>query len=106
MEKNYFIKNSYIPNKLTEKVNVQEWEGLNLSKITYYYQYYVYLFCKKLIKRFKLKSVLDIGCRDGNKLMKLIYPVCNYVYGIDIEKYFIELCKKKSKNRDVEVNYM
>ncbi len=100
MGKNYFVKNGYIPNKITEIVNIQEWAGLNLSNITYYYQYYVYLFCKKLIKRFKLKSVLDIGCRDGNKLMKLIYPVCN------LEKYFIELCKKKSKNRDVEVNYM
>ena len=100
MEKNYFIKKGYIPNKIIEKVNIQEWEGSNFSKITYYYQYHTYLTCRNLVKKFKLKSILDIGCRDGNKLMKLIYPICNDVYGIDIEKYFIQLCKKKYKNHN------
>lgn len=100
MEKNYFIKNGYIPNKITENVNIQEWEGLGLSQKTYYYQYYTYLICRNLAKKFKLKSVLDVGCRDANKLMKLIYPICNDVYGIDKEKYFIELCKKKFKNHN------
>ncbi|KKL97305.1 hypothetical protein LCGC14_1835840, partial [marine sediment metagenome] len=85
MEKNYFIKNEYIPNKITENVDIQEWEGLGLSQKTYYYQYYTYLICRNLAKKFKLKSVLDIGCRDANKLMKLIYPICNDVYEIDKE---------------------
>jgi len=98
MEKNYFIKKGYIPNKIPENVNIQEWEGLKLSQKTYYYQYYTYLICRKLTKKFKLKSILDVGCRDANKLMKLIYPICNEVYGVDKEKYFIDLCKKKYKN--------
>ncbi|GAH15192.1 unnamed protein product, partial [marine sediment metagenome] len=104
MEKNYFIKNGYIPNKITENVNIQEWEGLCLSQKTYYYQYYTYLICRNLTKKFKLKSVLDVGCRDANKLMKLIYPICNDVYGIDKEKYFIDLCKKKYKNHNFFVD--
>ncbi len=97
MEKNYFLKKGYIPNKTIEKVNIQEWEGLGLSQKTYYYQYYTYLISRKLVKKFNLKSVLDIGCRDANKLMKLIYPICNDVYGIDKEEYFVELCRKKYK---------
>lgn len=97
MEKNYFIKNGYIPNKIISSTNIKKWEGLKLSSKSFYNQYYVYVIGKKLIKKLNLSSVLDIGCREANKLMNLIYPVCNNVYGIDFEDYFIEQCKRKYK---------
>jgi len=97
LEKNYFIKNGYIPNKIISSTDIKKWEGLKLSPKSFYNQYYVYVIGKKLIKKLNLSSVLDIGCRNANKLMNLISPVCNNVYGIDIEDYFIKQCKRKYK---------
>ena len=47
-------------------------------------EYDLYKFCKKLIKNLGLKSVLDIGCGSALKLIRIIYPECKEIYGIDI----------------------
>lgn len=58
------------------------------------YQDKVYQFCHELIKKYKLKNVLDIGCGFGIKLKKYIYPICQDIVGIDTE-HSIKFCKEK-----------
>lgn len=98
MDKSYFIKNNYITNKPIENKVGKEiyWTKERIQRSHYYAQYYVYKFCKKLIKKKNLKSVLDIGCANAIKLMNLIYPVCQEVYGID-QRSIIDYCKKRYK---------
>lgn len=95
LNKNYCIKHDYKISNCIENINN---EILDLwrddSDIRNYYQYSVYKYCKKLIKRKKLKSVLDIGCGTATKLMKLIYPECKDICGID-RKPIIHACKEK-----------
>ena len=55
----------------------------------------MYKFARKIIKKRKIESVLDIGCRDARKTMKLFYPLINELYGINNERYFIDICKKR-----------
>jgi len=94
-ESNYFIKASYKPNSTIETIETEYRKYWTIHRISqsYYSQYYVYKFCRKLVKEEKLKSVLDIGCGTGIKLMKLIYPVCDEVYGID-QQGIIQYCRK------------
>jgi len=58
-----------------------------------HYQANVYKFAAKIINDYNLKSVLDIGCGFGLKLIEFIYPVCNKITGIDL-KYSIDFCRK------------
>ena len=94
-EDNFFIKSSYKPNTILETIEREDrkyWTSHRISQ-SYYYQYYIYKFCRKFIKAEKIKSVIDIGCGFAVKLMELIYPICNEVYGIDQER-IIQCCIK------------
>jgi len=84
-EKNYFIKEGYKTNLsgIAEMLDTTFWANKKHSEFRIYIQYYVYQTAKKLIKKYNLKSVLDIGCGGGTKLMKLIYPICKDICGID-----------------------
>jgi len=95
---NYFIKKGYKTLNEIKKFDIKYWEDnyKNTNK-PLYFQYYVYKFARKILKKNNLESVLDIGCRDARKLMKLLFPICNEIYGIDHELYFINYCKKKYK---------
>ena len=96
MEKNYYIKSNYKPNEIAETIDTKKkkyWLDYRISRM-YYHRYYLFKSCKKLIKKKKLNSVLDIGCGPANKLMKLIYPVCQDVYGID-QEHIININRKK-----------
>lgn len=93
LKSNYFIKDTFKPRKTPNIIyNGIYWNQKRLNS-PFLYQYSTYKFCKKLIKKFQLHSVLDIGCGTANKLMNLIYPVCKNIYGID-RKNIIEYCKK------------
>ncbi len=95
MEENYFIRSNYHVNPKIETIesgNKIYWTNERISQ-SFYAQYSVYKLCRKLIKIKNIKSVLDIGCGPANKLMKLIYPACNDVYGIDQER-MINFCIK------------
>ncbi|MHA1757745.1 MAG: class I SAM-dependent methyltransferase [Promethearchaeota archaeon] len=91
---NYYIKQEYIPirekNKIKEK---QYWTSSKISQ-SFYTQYSVYQFCRDIIKKNNIKTVLDIGCGPATKLMKLIYPICPNIYGIDKGK-IIHYCKRR-----------
>jgi len=88
----YFIKEGYKPNIFYRNKDHSYWNIERISKSHLIAQYQIYKFCQKLIKKNNIKSVLDIGCGKGEKLMKLIKPYCNEVYGID-EKRIIAYCK-------------
>ena len=47
------------------------------------YQWHVYHWAARLIRRHGLRSVLDVGCGTGLKLASLIAPVCGDIEGID-----------------------
>lgn len=87
----YCIKKFYICN--LDK-NRKTAPYLDTTKDAEIYQYAVYEFAKEIIKKYNLKSVLDIGCGLGTKLTEIIYPVSRDITGIDVE-YAIGLCKKK-----------
>lgn len=88
---NYFIKNGYRCN-LTNSGNAIPY--LDDSHTASLYQVKVYVFAKRLIKKYKLKNVLDIGCGFGVKLNKIIFPVCDNIVGIDTE-HAIDFCKQE-----------
>jgi len=65
-------------------------DSVELSMV---YQYEVYKYASRLIRKYKLRNVLDIGCGHGMKLKKLILPVCQDITGID-EVSTISWCKQ------------
>ncbi len=79
---NYCIKEELEENRSTSK---QFWTNEKIKKRDDESHYDVYKLCRKIIKKKEVKSVLDIGCGIGIKLMKLIEPVCENIYGIDQE---------------------
>ena len=53
---------------------------------------------KKLIKDFRPKKILDVGCGDGGMALILKKEYLADVYGVDISKRGIELAKRKGIN--------
>ena len=84
----YFIKEGYKTNKGTITYVCED------KKIAAIYQTAVYQFAQKIIRKHKLQSLLDIGCGNGDKLQRFIYPFCSDITGVDTKK-IIEYCKKE-----------
>jgi predicted TPR repeat methyltransferase len=82
----YFIKSGYKSKTAFEKQR----DSVEDSMI---WQYEVYEYASRLIKKHHLTNVLDIGCGCGVKLKKLILPVCQDITGID-EPDTISWCKQ------------
>ncbi len=51
------------------------------------------------LQKFKPESVLVLGCAGGNGLEHIDDDITKKVIGIDINKTFLELCKKVCKNK-------
>lgn len=102
MTESYFIKSSFKPNKVIRiKSETKFWKIDKIPSSRIYLQYHVYKFAKKVIKKRNLNSILDIGCGSAIKLMRLVYPTCKHVYGIN-EGAIIEYCRK---NYDINTFY-
>lgn len=84
MKNNYYIKEEFIPNVIKLQQTKPFWTYEKYLNSSIYMEYDLYRFCKKLIKKLGLKSVLDIGCGSSLKLIRIIYPECKEIYGIDI----------------------
>lgn len=95
MNENFFIKSDYIPNRPFKIDSDKEfyWTKERLEHKSLNAQYYVYNFCKELIKKTNINSILDIGCGNAVKTMKMLYPLCKNIYGIDEQK-IINLIRK------------
>lgn len=93
---NYFIKDGYIPNDkavtLDEVSGKQYWNKSSIYS-SYYYQFPVYRYAKKLIREKNIQRVVDVGCGTGTKLAFIHkdLPEVNFT-GID-QKAAIEYCK-------------
>ena len=96
---NYFIKKGYKSRKVNHTLSVSSddlyWSENRLF-LSNFYQSGVYKYARILIKRYKLTNVIDIGCGPAVKLMKLIYPICADVTGVD-QQEAIDFCKKHYK---------
>lgn len=92
---NYFIKKGYKNQPANRTLSVKPgdvyWTQERIRS-SLYYQYEAYVTARRLIKKHGLKSVIDVGCGVPKKLMKVIYPVCKNVTGID-QKEAIDYCK-------------
>ena len=96
MSKNYFIKSNYKPNKKIETIETKKklyWTNHRISQ-DFYTRHLLFKKIRKLIKKEKLKSILDIGCGPATKLMGILYPICPEVCGIDQERIIL-ICRKK-----------
>lgn len=89
--KNYFIKNGYRCNLTNSRNAIPYLDDRHGASL---YQVKVYEFVKRLINKYKIKNVLDIGCGFGVKLNKIIFPVCDNIVGIDT-KHAIDFCKRE-----------
>jgi glycosyltransferase involved in cell wall biosynthesis/SAM-dependent methyltransferase len=89
--KTYFIKKEYQCNLDTKGNANPYFDDVDSSSS---FQADVYRFAADVIRKYRLKSVLDIGCGFGIKLSQYIYPLCNDITGIDVE-HAIEFCKRK-----------
>jgi len=93
---NYFIKAGYTPNDkavtLDEVSGEQYWNKSSIYS-SYYYQFPVYRYAKKLIQEKNIKRVVDVGCGTGTKLAFIhkSLPEVSFT-GIDQEAA-IEYCK-------------
>lgn len=86
--KDYSLKEGYIPNPKIEPANYAV-----DTKTAAIYQVAVYAFAAKIVKKYNVKNILDIGCGYGEKLNRFIFPLCSDITGIDTS-YFITYCKK------------
>ncbi len=91
---NYFIKKGYQSQAQNRTLSIKKgdlyWTPERI-KTSGHYQYEAYVIAGKLIKDHGLKSVVDIGCGVATKLMKVIWPVCHEVTGID-QKEAVDYC--------------
>jgi SAM-dependent methyltransferase len=88
---NYYINKAYACNLLKgEPVSIY-FDSVKDSSV---FQASVYEFAKEAIKENGLRSVLDIGCGLGTKLVEIIYPVCKDIVGIDTAHH-IRQCQRK-----------
>lgn len=86
--KDYFLKKGYI---LNPKIDPNQYTCD--TKTAAIYQVAAYAFGAKIAEKYKIKSILDIGCGYGEKLKRFIFPLCSDVTGIDTS-HFITYCKK------------
>jgi cyclopropane fatty-acyl-phospholipid synthase-like methyltransferase len=97
MKSNYFIKTGYQPNpRLSYDNSVIDsayWTTKRIRQTTYN-NYYTYKYVQNILKINKLASVLDVGCGIGLKLMNMISPYVNTIYGID-SPGAVTYCKEK-----------
>lgn len=84
----YFIKKNY-------RTNLDVIPYIDTLPRSSTYQYEIYKFARKIIKKHDLKNILDIGCGIGTKLYEIIYPVCEDIIGIDSSSDFINICKQE-----------
>lgn len=93
----YFIKTGYSPNEQALTVDKisggQYWNKWRVYS-SYYYQFPVYQYAKKLIQEKGIKKVIDVGCGVASKLALIhdSFPEVDFV-GID-QKDAIDYCKE------------
>jgi SAM-dependent methyltransferase len=78
----YFIRQGYVCNTpQSDDYTIQgQQDTLVDSQI---WQYEVYTFASRLIKKHHLKSVFDVGCGCAMKIKRLILPLTSDITGID-----------------------
>lgn len=54
----------------------------------------------------KEKTILDLGCGDGNFTRKFKKMGAKEVFGVDISKEMIRLAEEKTKNENLEIKYL
>ena len=86
----YFIKDGYHCNLDTSGAAHQHLDSEDLSPI---FQVSTYQYAAQVAKRERARSVLDVGCGHGTKLMKFLYPCCSQVTGID-QAHSIDWCRQ------------
>lgn len=89
----YFIKHGYKCNIVSGQKTIFEGKQDSVEQ-SMVWQYEVYKYASRLITKYKLRNVLDVGCGCGMKLKKLILPVCQNIIGID-EPDTISWCKQQ-----------
>lgn len=91
--KTYCIKREYIPN--TENMTLEAGGRVFWDKRRIYhsslYQWHVYDYALKLIRKYNIKNVLDVGCGPATKLMDMLSNEAE-IYAID-QPSAIEYCK-------------
>ena len=85
----YGIKQEYVANYLPRAY-------IDSEEMAAKYQAEVYKKAARLIKKYKLKNVVDVGCGHGVKLERFIKPVSRNITGIDTP-ISIGFCKDKYK---------
>jgi len=87
--KNYSIKDGYLPRlESAPKTAIQNGEvywSEGRFETSKYFQYHVYKYALKLMNKNNFKSLADVGCGTGYKLMNIIHPTFKDVLGIDQE---------------------
>lgn len=101
----YFIKSGYQINShnFTLDSNVSTFWTEKRIWASHYYQYHVYTLASRIVKERRVKSVLDVGCGPATKLMRVVFPHCSNVVGID-QFSAIEICKKRYKKGEFYVD--
>lgn len=97
--KNYCIKNgykSYHESFAIDKSRKELYWNKYRIRSSSAFQWSVYQYASALIKKWKLKTIVDLGCGSGIKLNKLIAKSATNIIGVD-QKSAIEYCKKNHK---------
>ncbi len=93
---NYCIRPGFRPNpagNLTLDTGDRHYWTPRRIRISAYYQHSVYEYSAALARKHGLRSVIDVGCGTGLKLMKLLAPVCARAVGVD-QPNAVELCRR------------
>jgi SAM-dependent methyltransferase len=88
----YFIKPGYHSGAAPGQQVMYEGQQNSIEDSSTW-QYEVYECASRIIRKYKLTSILDIGCGCGMKLKKLILPASQDITGID-EASTIAWCKQ------------
>ena len=86
---------------------INYWSKKNIWASTDLWSKNANVYFSNLKKLFSLdnKKILDLGCGSG-ELIELLLDNANKVYGVDVSKHYVEICKKKfSKKSNVKIKH-
>lgn len=86
----YFLKPGYRSRAAKDGPRARQ---LGTPEMAADFQVPVYRFARQIVRRHKLRSVLDLGCGWGVKLREFLFPVCGEITGVDLAQEKIVFCR-------------
>ena len=89
----FYLPSNYCSNPLPTRCGAPYWTPQRV-RMSYLYQYHVYRLAARIAKQKSLKTIADVGCGPGTKLVQF-FPSPFEIQGFDLQEA-IDICRSRS----------